>query len=340
VACAPEHKLETVVASPPYRGFSTETFNEKALQPGTIFFSDGSNPAVPRVVEVDRDGKVLWQFRVPAELVNANTIMDAEPTPSGGAVFIMDGIGVVEVNKDGQEVRRFESLLPSHDVDVLANGNWLCTNAWARMGEPHFMEIDPSGAVVWSWDGLSQYDRAPYNEIYREGWIHANAAERQPDGSTLVSLRNFNTVAMLDANGGVSWEMLFDEVDPESYYRGEYDVAPGAKPHEPSITSDGNVLVAVKGPNVLYEIEPASRAVVWSWSAEEDGAFKMRDVNRLPNGNSLVTSIQTIFEITPEGEVVWRLDADLSIEGADGVREQRPFFKTMLIDLDRAVHGS
>jgi hypothetical protein len=340
MGCTPEHKLDTVVQQAPYRSFSTKIFNEKDLQPGTLFFTDGSDPFAPRVVEVDRAGEVLWQFRVPPELVNSNTIMDAEPTNSGGAVFIMDAIGVIEVDVDGNEVRRFESLLPSHDVDVLDSGNWLVTNGWARRGEPHFMEIDPSGSVVWSWDGLDHYDHPPYSDIYREGWIHANAAERQADGSTLLSLRNFNTVAMLDPSGNIDWEIMFNEIDRRGYYSGEYDVARGAKPHDPSITVEGNVLVAVKEPNVLYEIDPVSEEVLWAWSSEADGSFKMRDANRLPNGNTLVTSISSIVEVTPDGEVAWRLDADLDLEGNEAVREQRPFFKTLLIDPDRKLHGS
>jgi outer membrane protein assembly factor BamB len=339
-ACAPDHKLETIVESPPYRSFSTETLNDKLLQPGTLFFTDGSDPESPRIVEVNREGEVVWQHRVPRALINSNTIMDAEPTPSGGAIFIMDAIGVIEVNRAGEEVRRFESMLPSHDADILDNGNWLCTNGWARVGEPHFMEVDPSGQVVWSWDGLAQYDREPYNRVYREGWIHANAAERMSDGATLVSLRNFNTVAMLEPNGDVRWELMFNDIDPEVYYTDAYDVARGAKPHDPSMTADGTVLVAVKEPNILYEIDPSSREVVWSWSPETNGSLKMRDANRLPNGNTLVTSTETILEVTSDGEVVWRLDADLSIIGEDGPTDPRPFYKTLLIDTEGVTHGS
>ena len=106
------------------------------------------------------------------------------------------------------------------------------------------------------------------------------------------------------------------------------------------MTTDGNLLVAVKEPNAIYEVDVASRELLWSWSPEVDGGFKMRDANRLPNGNILITSIQSILEITPDGEVAWRLDADLDVDGSDAVREQRPFFKTMLIDPDRKLHGS
>jgi hypothetical protein len=33
----------------------------------------------------------------------------------------------------------------------------------------------------------------------------------------------------------------------------------------------------------------------------------VRDANRLPNGNTLITGATEIAEVTPEGDVVWRL---------------------------------
>jgi hypothetical protein len=33
-----------------------------------------------------------------------------------------------------------------------------------------------------------------------------------------------------------------------------------------------------------------------------------RDADRLPNGNTLIVERIKIFEVTPEGEIVWRLN--------------------------------
>ncbi|HCH65729.1 MAG: hypothetical protein CL927_16450 [Deltaproteobacteria bacterium] len=338
-ACEREHKLVTEVLEPSYRGFQIESYDEKAVQPGTVFFTDGSNQAAPRIVEVDRTGKVVWQWVVPTDLLNANTVMDTAPMPDGGALVIVDAIGVVQVTEDGQVARIYESMLPSHDVDLLDDGSWLVTNGWVQKGEPHFMEVAPDDSVVWSWDGLDRYDVAPYNEVYREGWVHANAAERLDDGNTLVSLRNFNIVALLDEAGTTQWEIGFSDIEPEAAAAGLYDVAYGSNPHDPELTIDGTLLVAVHRPSVVLEIDLDSRAVIWSWSPEVDSAGKIRDANRLPNGNTLITSTRSVLEVDAAGTVVWQLFADESLFGQDAPEEFRPFYKACLIAPDGTVYG-
>ncbi len=338
-ACEREHKLLTEVLEPSYRGFEVAIHDEDAVQPGTVFFSDGSNQSAPRIVEVDRRGDVVWQWVVSTDLLNTNTVMDTTPMPDGGALVIVDAIGVVEVTEDGEISRIYESMLPSHDVDLLESGNWLVTNGWVQKGEPHFMEIAPDNTIAWSWDGLEQYDVSPYDEVYREGWIHANAAERLDDGSTLVSLRNFNMVATLDADGAVQSEVGFSEIEPEAAAAGAYDVASGSNPHDPELTIDGTLLVAVHRPSVVLEVDPDTKDVVWSWSPEVDSAGKIRDANRLPNGNTLITSTRSVLEVDASGTVVWQLLADESLFGEDAPAEMRPFYKACLIAPDGTVYG-
>jgi hypothetical protein len=55
------------------------------------------------------------------------------------------------------------------------------------------------------------------------------------------------------------------------------------------------------------EVDPVTRDVTWSYT--EDGFFSRGAgaQQRLPNGNTLVTESDSgrIFEISPEGRVVW-----------------------------------
>ena len=47
--------------------------------------------------------------------------------------------------------------------------------------------------------------------------------------------------------------------------------------------------------------------------------WPVRDANRLPNGNTLITGTTEIVEVTTEGEIVWRLklkDIVLELEEA------------------------
>ena len=337
VGCARDHKLETIVVEPTPRSFETETADASRLAPGTVFFSDNSDINRPRIVEVDRDGSVVWQAVIPPAVRQSSMLMDAEPTPSGGAAFIVDGIGAFEVDEAGELVRSFESFQPSHDIDVLPDDSWLLTNGWSLRGEVHFMEIDPTGRNQWSWDGLDYYDSYPYTEVYSEGWIHANAAQRLDDGTTLVSLRNFNEVALLDAAGAPSWSVRFDEIDPELALETPYHVAEGRNPHDPELTDAGTVLMALHRPERVVEVDPVAGELVWSWLPLDDRADGIRDANRLPNGNTLVTAAETIFEVSPEGEILWTLSSNE--ENPEENTAVRSLYKAMLIDDDGEVHG-
>ena len=46
---------------------------------------------------------------------------------------------------------------------------------------------------------------------------------------------------------------------------------------------------------------------VWSFTVTDQRAWPIRDADRLPNGNTLITGSTVIVEVTAEGEVVWKL---------------------------------
>lgn len=335
IGCQRTHidEFEVVPASPV--GFEVEILDAEAVAPGTTLVTDGSFFGAPRIVEVDIDGNVVWQHRVPEERHTGTAVMDAAPLGGGHVLYSVDGLGVFEIDADGELVWSYLDSTPSHDVDRLASGNTLITNGWAAKGEAHFFEIDPSGAVGWSWDGLEQYDHAPYSEVELEGWIHANAAQRQPDGTTLVSLRNFNRVALLDLDGSVIWDFAFYDLG-EDASSGTVDVAPGRKPHEPELTPSGTVLVSTHDPSQVYEVDPADGSVVWTWDPIVADMGELRDANRLANGNTLVTGAWALVEIDPSGAVLWQLRAN-------GERQEgsshKPLFKAVRIAPDGTVYG-
>ena len=70
----------------------------------------------------------------------------------------------------------------------------------------------------------------------------------------------------------------------------------------------------------IDEIDPASGEVVWRFRAEHPQAissFVMGGAQRLPNGNTHVTSGQHghLFEVTPDGAVVWEFLSPVSSFG-------------------------
>ena len=76
------------------------------------------------------------------------------------------------------------------DCDLLPNGNYLVTDAGRLpMGiDGGVFEIDPSGEIVWS---------------YTEGLLWTHNADRQPDGSTIMSDTNNDRVIIIDRKSTV-----------------------------------------------------------------------------------------------------------------------------------------
>jgi len=47
--------------------------------------------------------------------------------------------------------------------------------------------------------------------------------------------------------------------------------------------------------------------IVWEYLIPDRKNWPVRDANRLPNGNTLITGATEIVEVAPEGRIVWRL---------------------------------
>ena len=80
--------------------------------------------------------------------------------------------------------------------------------------------------------------------------------------------------------------------------------------HDPEILPNGNILATSlpRGrPHSAVEIDPKAGRIVWEYLIPDRENWPVRDANRLPNGNTLITGTTEIVEVTPGGEIVWRL---------------------------------
>ena len=124
---------------------------------------------------------------------------------------------------------------------------------------------------------------APSNEIYAAG-------------NLLISARHLNAVFIID---GRTREIV--------WIWGPSNLM---QQHHPTLLETGNVLLfdnRVVTSRVL-EVDPITRQVTWSWT--EDGFFSPTrgSVQRLPNGNTLISESDSgyVVEIDTSGVVVWR----------------------------------
>lgn len=234
------------------------------------------------MLEAELDGTVVWEHRDPDHHHDGRRLegggalyMNLEPVPEELAARVKGGISTAEPER-----------------------------MWADV----IVEVDAAGKRVWEWHAAEHLDVERhvigFND-HRSEWSHGNTVAPLPNDRVLVSFRNLSTVAIIDkASGRIEWEL-----GPEVL----------AQQHDPSGLADGNILVLDNGAHRLdnglpftrvVEIDPVSGDIVWSYQDSPPYAFfsaYISGARRLPNGNTLITegAPGRMFQVTPEGEVVW-----------------------------------
>jgi len=307
---------------------------ERAFQGYTLFtpqFSGG-----PPLL-IDMEGKVVHQWRTPLAahyaylLPNGNLLALCKTPGSATRIRVWQLVGagaVMEIDWDGKVLWEVRDPDHHHDARLTRNGNvlMLCIEevppdlaAKVRGGLPgsehggvmysdKVVEMTKEGAVVWEWHAWQHLDPEVDRitpQDWREEWTHANAVEELPEGDILVSFRNISTIAIIERRTGkIRWRL-----GPEVL----------AQQHHPTLLPNGNILVFDNGTHRVnnpftfsrvLEIDPATKRIVWSYQDQPMFNFYSpyeSSAQRLPNGNTFICEgvFGRLFEVTPEGQVVW-----------------------------------
>ena len=134
---------------------------------GTTLLSDGHDQDRPRVVEVDMQGKILWEYVIPEQLRRGEFVgLDAELLSNGNILLSLSRSGLYEINRDGDIVWSHRDPKVSHDADRLANGNTIYVfGSNDQKGDAQVKEVSRQGQIVWSWHAKDHYDVEPYSSI-------------------------------------------------------------------------------------------------------------------------------------------------------------------------------
>lgn len=307
---------KTKTSSGTQSDYHISTYNANKAYTGTTLFSDTHDSDNSKIVEVDMNGNVVWKHMIPRQLVKGATVgPDVELLQNNNVLFVMSNSGVYEIDRNGTTVWSYLDPKVSHDADRLANGNTLVvfgnndTKADAQV-----KEVNTAGKIVWEWYAKDVYGNDPrFKNTEMQGWTHANAAQRLRNGTTMINLRNFYLTIIVDVSGKVlkeyDWSKFGKDTDP----------------HEPEIHEDDNTLLVClqnDAPYVAVEINMANEEVIWTYN--NSNLRTARDADKLPNGNVLIVAvdkggtgntntnddISTMIEVTPAGEIVWRLDLE------------------------------
>ncbi len=160
-----------------------------------------------------------------------------------------------------------------HDVQPLPGGGVLFT-----VGADHkVVEVDAGHKEVWTCcDGLD----------------HPLAAQRLPNGNTLIGDARAGRVIEVDRAKNIVWE-----------YKSP-DLA-NMRMRNATRTAKDTTLIAVEAEAKLIEVDRAGK-IVWQWQAPEGAKRRLYLGLRLPNGNTVMplNDPGEVVEVDPAGKVV------------------------------------
>ena len=218
-----------------------------------------------------------------------------------------------------------------HDVDIGPDGSL----AVLVQRERQIREIDSErvtldhGIALLSHDGQLQREYSLYDmlsaapEVFafqrvapskrKVDLFHSNSIERMHHRdleaghriyaahNAIVSMRNQDAIVIFDL-----------EAEQAIWTWGQGEIS---GPHDATVLENGNILLfdngLGRGWSRVIELDPLAKAIVWEYRAPKPTDFYTagRGSNqRLGNGNTLISNSDSgeAFEVTPEGEIVWR----------------------------------
>ncbi len=291
---------------------------------------------------IDMEGRIVHHWEIPSMpgtygklLPNGNLIYacksDPEERKKAGAPMLSGFGGLLrEVDWDNNLIWEYKDHFMHHDFCRMKNGNTMVlkyvqvpselmakikggvpgTEDDGKMWTDQFDEVTPDGKVVWSWKAYEHLDPEKYPICpldWRKEWTHGNTCVVLDNGDILTSFRNINVICIIDKKtGNIKWQ----------WGQGPKELA---HQHDPHFLPNGNILIFDNGINRaieevsfsrVIELNPESKEIEWEYKASPKDDFyspACSGAQRLPNGNTLIceTMKGRIFEITPEGEIVW-----------------------------------
>ena len=276
------------------------TFRDETL------FSDGESD----LKIVDGEKNTVWSVAISAN--------DKEMLPNGNILVTQGPVfgpsTIMEINMTTKSAVWSISSVGGTPLKFIHDADWLGVDSSgqdiylaADTYNNRVVEFSRNGTVIWSWYVIDHYS---YSGAGTDEWTHLNDVDRLPDGTTLITLKNFNMVIIVNttATGEVLWE-----------YGDYYDTTILNGPHNPEYTPQGTLLIPDSGNKRVIEVNMTTKEVIWSYSPSQtsDEALGLpRDADLLPNGNMLICDSKwmgsgknRIWEInTTTKEPVWYLD--------------------------------
>lgn len=284
------------------------------------------------VIILDTDGDPVWWYKAPGTVNAANGLSRARMSYDGKSMWMRNtnvAIGgpapqsssAAEVSMEGTELRTIgaDKVNGHHDLTVTPE-NGVAFIAYEDGGSSaacdEIVELDEAGNTTTVYrlrDALS----ALLARQCHSNSIHYN----EFDDTYTVSQRDFNTIVKVSRSGELKW-VLGGQI---STFQG--DVSWNVQHGHHNVSENEIVFFnnETQGPSAAVELQLMGTQATRTWSYQTNlSSFTLGDVQRLPNGNTLVVYSNSgeIHEVDEQGNLVESLSAGLS--GAFGYIEARP----------------
>ena len=278
---------------------------------------------------VDSSGRIAWHYRT------RDYPFGADRRRNGNFVFMDKGYGIVEVDRGGAIVHELKQRDPEnemhHAIVVTPRDTVLYLAfdtedvAGKRLKGEAIWEWNPdTGADVKRWRSWDFLDPALDRSARTAGeWLHANSLAVGPGGNILLSFHYINQVISIAPDWkSIQWRL--GGVRPTITVPADQQTS---AQHTAAELANRRILMFDNRTDlqppysraVEYAIEGTSARQVWQWKPPDNNyASAVSSARRLSNGNTLIafgmekgrngsTGPTEAFEVTPAGEVKWRL---------------------------------
>ena len=273
------------------------------------------------VQEIDWDGKVVWEYKLstPTQIQHHSFYR----MPNGNTLLLAwEFKNIDEALAKGRNPDSFPTSV--YDRKKFYYGFW----------SDFVREVDKKGNTVWEWHAWDHIGTGP-NQLdinYKLpdavggtypnfDWTHFNSVSYIPESDQVIlNSRNFSEFYLINhKTGAIEWRWG----NPSAYGQGKkpswFDNGDQKVFGSHCVTYLGNdrFLLFDNGSerpegnrSAVVEVDRKTGEIVWEYAAKDSSSFfsdRSGGVQRLPNGNSFVTSTGGghLFEVTPSKKIVW-----------------------------------
>ncbi len=326
-----------------FPGLSPSILSDK-VAPGKLFLANSKNGRYIMIFE--NDGTPYFYRRLSADG------RDFKVQPNGllSRRYLTDHTGFITLDSSYSVVDSFVCAngytTDEHDFQITKNGHHLMIakgmrhvdmsqivsggQADAILYDTHIQEFDEHNNLIFQWLCYEHYDilDAVHEVLTAKSidWVHINSVAEDYDGNLIISSRNLSEVTKINRRTGVIiWRLggvhnQFEFVDDSIGFSYQHDARPvPGNPNHYTLFDNGNYHNPPFSRAVEYALDTVSMQAtkVWEYRADSQRfTGRFGNVQRLPNGNTLINWGQSylpkVSEVTPQGEVVYEADFEIS----------------------------